>query len=68
MPRPRTIGEPTRSYNLMIPQVDLDKVYNLSVKETREKGKHVTMAEVIRKAVRIYITKEESRVNKENNS
>jgi len=61
MPRPRTIGEPTRSYNLMIPQIDLDKVYSISVKESKEKGKHVTMAEIIRKAVRNYINEENNK-------
>ena len=55
MPRPRTIGEPTRSYNLMIPQKDLDTVYAMSVRETKDTGKHVTMAAVIRKAVKKYI-------------
>lgn len=57
MPRPKTIGEPTRSYNLLIPQSDLDVVYSLSVEETKKRGRHVTMAEVIRKAVRSYINK-----------
>jgi hypothetical protein len=57
MPRPKTIGEPTRSYNLLIPQTDLDIVYALSVKQTKETGRHVTMAEVIRKAVRLHLAK-----------
>ncbi len=57
MPRPRTICEPTRSYNLLIPASDLDTVYTLSVKQTKETGRHVTMAEVIRKAVRLYLAR-----------
>ena len=61
MPRPRTICEPTRSYNLLIPEADLDKVYSISVKETRENGRHVTMAEIIRKAVRQYLNRPPSK-------
>jgi hypothetical protein len=61
MPRPRTICEPTRSYNLLIPKTDLDNVYSISVQQTRETGRHVTMAEVIRKAVRSYVNKENNK-------
>ena len=64
MPRPKTIGEPTRSYNLLIPQSDLDVVYSLSVQKTKESGRHVTMAEVIRKAVREHINKADNKQQK----
>ena len=55
MPKPNTIGETARQYSLIISQKDLDIVYKMSVKETRETNTHITMAAIIRKAVRKYI-------------
>ena len=55
MPKPNTIGETARQYSLIISQKDLDIVYKMSVKETREPNTHITMAAIIRKAVRKYI-------------
>ena len=50
MPR-STDNRKKRSYNLLMYEDDYDKIYSLSVQETRRTGVHVTKAAIIREAI-----------------
>jgi len=55
MGRPKKHHNPMSTYCLLIDQDVLDVVYCISVKKTKELGKHVTKAAIIREAISFWL-------------
>ena len=55
MARPKRDFKPKRAYNLLIDEDVLDTIYCISVRKTRELGRHVTKAEIIRTAISFWL-------------
>jgi len=55
MARPKRDFKTKRSYNLLIDEDVLDTIYCISVRKTRELGRHVTKAEIIRGAISFWL-------------
>ena len=55
MPRPNKILEPTKTYNLMLKQVQYDKLASAAEEMQRKSIEQVAVADLIREAIDIYI-------------
>ena len=55
MPRPNKILEPTKTYNLMLKQVQYDKLESAAKKMQKTSLEQVAVADLIREAIDIYI-------------
>ena len=55
MPRPNKILEPTKTYNLMLKQVQYDKLATAAEQMQRKSIEQVAVADLIREAIDIYI-------------
>ena len=55
MPRPNKILEPTKTYNLMLKQVQYDKLASAAEEMQRRSIEQVAVADLIREAIDIYI-------------
>ena len=55
MPRPNKILEPTKTYNLMLKQVQYDKLATAAEEMQRKSIEQVAVADLIREAIDIYI-------------
>ena len=55
MPRPTTILEPTKMYNLMMKQEQYDKLATLSEKMQRQSLEQIAVADLIRDAIDVYL-------------
>lgn len=55
MPRPNKILEPTKTYNLMLKQVQYNKLASAAEKMQRKSIEQVAVADLIREAIDIYI-------------
>jgi len=55
MPRPNKILEPTKTYNLMLKQVQYDKLASAAEQMQRKSIEQVAVADLIREAIDIYI-------------
>lgn len=52
MGRPNVIKEPTRTYTLLIAKEDWRKLYSISVDKSKESGKHVSVAHLLREGAK----------------
>ena len=55
MPRPNKILEPTKTYNLMLKQVQYDKLASAAEEMQKRSIEQVAVADLIREAIDIYI-------------
>lgn len=55
MPRPNKILEPTKTYNLMLKQIQYDKLASAAEQMQRKSIEQVAVADLIREAIDIYI-------------
>lgn len=55
MPRPNKILEPTKTYNLMLKQVQYDKLASAAEQMQKKSIEQVAVADLIREAIDIYI-------------
>ena len=55
MPRPNKILEPTKTYNLMLKQVQYNKLASAAEEMQRKSIEQVAVADLIREAIDIYI-------------
>jgi len=55
MPRPNKILEPTKTYNLMLKQVQYDKLESAAKEMQKTSLEQVAVADLIREAIDIYI-------------
>lgn len=55
MPRPNKILEPTKTYNLMLKQVQYDKLASAAEEMQIKSIEQVAVADLIREAIDIYI-------------
>ena len=55
MPRPNKILEPTKTYNLMLKQVQYDKLATAAEQMQKKSIEQVAVADLIREAIDIYI-------------
>lgn len=55
MGRPHVIGEPRRSYNLLISLRDYESLRQISWSETRKAGHHVSIAHLLRDGAKAVI-------------
>ena len=55
MPRPNKILEPTKTYNLMLKQVQYDKLASAAELMQKKSIEQVAVADLIREAIDIYI-------------
>jgi hypothetical protein len=55
MPRPNKILEPTKTYNLMLKQVQYDKLASAAEQMQKNSIEQVAVADLIREAIDIYI-------------
>ena len=55
MPRPNKILEPTKTYNLMLKQIQYDKLASAAEEMQRKSIEQVAVADLIREAIDIYI-------------
>ncbi len=55
MPRPRLIQEDTRVYNLVIGRSVFEKLHQKAFDQSREQGKMVSVAHLIREAIERYL-------------
>ena len=55
MPRPNKILEPTKTYNLMLKQVQYDKLATAAEQMQKRSIEQVAVADLIREAIDIYI-------------
>ena len=55
MPRPNKILEPTKTYNLMLKQVQYDKLASAAEEMQKKSIEQVAVADLIREAIDIYI-------------
>lgn len=57
MGRPNVIKEPTRTYSLLIAKDDWQRLYSISVAESKKIGKHVSVAHLLREGAKNIIRK-----------
>ena len=55
MPRPNKILEPTKTYNLMLKQIQYDKLATAAEQMQKRSIEQVAVADLIREAIDIYI-------------
>ena len=55
MPRPRIIQEDTRVYNLVIGRSVFEQLHQMAFDQSREQGKMVSVAHLIREAIERYL-------------
>ena len=55
MPRPRLIQEDTRVYNLVLGESVFGKLHQMAFDQSREQGKMVSVAQLIREAIERYL-------------
>lgn len=56
MPRPLKINEPTKTYNLLIKQVQFDKLSYIAHQMQKKSLEQVAVADLIRDAIDAYIS------------
>jgi|TARA_E500000318_G_C3529582_1_gene199887 hypothetical protein len=55
MPRPAKINEPTKTYNLLMKQVQYDKLEQYAHEMQRQSLEQVSVADLIRDAIELYL-------------
>jgi hypothetical protein len=55
MPRPPKINEPTKTYNLLMTQVQYDKLAEHSTRMQKRSLEQVAVADLIRDAIDVYL-------------
>ena len=55
MPRPAKINEPTKTYNLLMKQVQYDKLEQYAHEMQRRSLEQVSVADLIRDAIELYL-------------